>query len=70
MNRENDDGAVMSQDKIEKKKPATKKRVYEKPEIETEDLLTFGALCNGAATGGRKASTGAPNFCNSKKLTS
>ena len=54
----------------EKKVPSTKKRPYEKPEIESEDLLTFGALCNGSASGGRKASTGGPDFCNAKKLTS
>ena len=51
-------------------KNSPKKRPYVKPEIETEELLTFGALCNGTSGGGRKAATGAPNFCNSKKLTS
>ncbi|MBK25440.1 MAG: hypothetical protein CME70_15705 [Halobacteriovorax sp.] len=61
----------MSKDKEEDlKKPTVKKRPYEKPEVESEELLTFGALCNGSASGGRKASTGGPNFCNSKKLTS
>lgn len=49
---------------------SVKKKPYEKPEIESEELLTFGALCNGAAGGGRKASTGGPSFCNAKKLTS
>lgn len=61
---------MSKEDSQEKKIPTTKKRPYVKPEIESEDLLTFGALCNGSAAGGRKASTGAPNFCNSKKLTS
>lgn len=61
----------MSKENNSKQKvPTTKKKPYEKPEVESEDLLTFGALCNGTAAGGRKASTGAPNFCNSKKLTS
>ena len=53
-----------------KKVTSIKKRPYERPEIETEELLTFGALCNGTASGGRKAATGAPTFCNAKKLTS
>lgn len=53
-----------------KKEGVVKKKPYEKPEIESEELLTFGALCNGATSGGRKASTGGPNFCNAKKLTS
>lgn len=56
--------------KQEEHKKPLKKRPYVKPEIESEDLLTYGALCNGSTNGGRKASTGAPNFCNSKKLTS
>jgi hypothetical protein len=28
------------------------------------------AICNGVAGGGRKASTGSPNFCSSSKLKS
>lgn len=47
-----------------------KKRKYKKPKITSEPLVAFGAVCNGAATGGRKESTGAPNFCNSNKLLS
>ncbi len=43
---------------------------YQKPEIKTEPLTTVAALCNGSATGGRKATTGAPNFCQVAKLKS
>jgi hypothetical protein len=46
------------------------KKKYEKPQIKSESLMTFGALCNGSLSGGRKQSTGAPNFCNSGKLLS
>ncbi|MBY0315001.1 MAG: hypothetical protein K2Q26_05750 [Bdellovibrionales bacterium] len=49
------------------KKPVKK---YKKPQVKSESLMTFGALCNGSAVGGRKQSTGAPNFCNSGKLLS
>jgi hypothetical protein len=57
---------------MEEKKSKTEKKVknYEKPTCKTESLMTFGALCNGSVTGGRKQSTGAPNFCNSGKLLS
>lgn len=47
-----------------------KKKKYEKPSKKSENLMTFGALCNGSVSGGRKQSTGAPNFCNSGKLLS
>ncbi|MBT3583362.1 MAG: hypothetical protein HN509_00535 [Halobacteriovoraceae bacterium] len=53
-----------------KKDETTKKKVYQKPTIETESLMVFGAVCNGNAKGGRKASTGAPQFCNGNKLNS
>lgn len=46
------------------------KKPYTKPEIHSESLMAFGALCNGTVTAGRKASTGAPNFCNATKLLS
>lgn len=49
---------------------AKHKKKYEKPSKKTENLMTFGALCNGVISGGRKQSTGAPNFCNSGKLLS
>ena len=60
----------MDTDDKKKEDIPVKKKAYEKPMIESEELLTFGALCNGAAGGGRKASTGGPSFCNAKKLTS
>lgn len=47
-----------------------KKKKYVKPEIISEDLNVFGASCNGSLSGGRKSSTGAPNFCNANKLNS
>lgn len=43
---------------------------YETPEVVTEDLMTFGALCNGSKNGGRKSTTAAPNFCNANRLLS
>jgi hypothetical protein len=46
------------------------KKKYVKPEIVSEDLNVFGASCNGSLSGGRKASTGAPNFCNASRLNS
>ncbi len=48
----------------------SEKRAYTKPQIQTEELITFGAACNGMAVGGRKASTGAPNFCQANRLLS
>ncbi|MBT4761729.1 MAG: hypothetical protein HOO06_08550 [Bdellovibrionaceae bacterium] len=47
-----------------------KNETYEKPAVKTEELMTFGALCNGNAIGGRKASTASPDFCSSNKLLS
>ncbi|MCC6137141.1 MAG: hypothetical protein IT287_00790 [Bdellovibrionaceae bacterium] len=49
---------------------STIKKKYNKPTLKTENLMTFGALCNGTVSGQRKQSTGAPNFCNSSKLLS
>jgi len=43
---------------------------YQKPSIESEDLLAFAASCNGTANGSRKANVGAPNFCRSNRLNS
>ncbi len=54
----------------ENKKVSKKKRPYQKPTIVTEELMSFGALCNGTSTGGRKAAAGAPTFCNPSRLTS
>jgi len=49
------------------------KKNYVKPKIKSEKLLSYGALCGNkkqGTAGGRKASTGAPNFCNASKLLS
>jgi len=46
------------------------KKPYHSPKVNSEELIGFGALCNGVVTGGRKASTGAPNFCKSGRLLS
>ena len=54
----------------ENKKENLKKKEYVRPEITSEELMTFGAVCNGTNKGGRKATVGAPNFCNSSKLLS
>lgn len=47
-----------------------KKKKYISPEIITEELLAFGAVCNGTSNGGRKDSTGAPQFCNATRIFS
>lgn len=55
------------------KKPETndkEKKPYKKPELVSEKLNVYGATCNGTTSGGRKASTGAPAFCNNKRLNS
>lgn len=51
------------------KKPKPKKK-YIKPQLKKETIMTFGALCNGMASGGRKTTAGAPDFCNAGKLLS
>lgn len=64
------DGEFPMQDSKEtdaKKKP---KRKYIKPDIQSEKLNSYGALCNGTTGGGRKASTTAPAFCNATKRNS
>lgn len=48
----------------------TKKKKHIEPKIKSEKLLSFGALCNGKTSGGRKAAAGAPNFCSASKLLS
>lgn len=55
-------------DNEKNKKP--KKKKYKKPELKSEKVMAFGAGCNGMATGGRKATAGAPDFCNTMKLLS
>lgn len=47
-----------------------KKKKYIKPEIKSENLMSFGAVCNGMQTGGRKSSAGPPDFCSASKLLS
>jgi len=50
-----------------------KKLIYEKPEIESEDLTSFGAVCNGTsgpAAGRRKSSTGRPERCKASRINS
>ena len=47
-----------------------KKKKYESPSIETEELTTYGAACNSTRRGGRKASTGEVPPCNPARLTS
>lgn len=49
------------------KKP---KKPYAKPTVRTEPLTAVAAVCNGLASGGRKAATGSPNFCSSSLLKS
>ncbi len=57
-----------------KKTPKTNltksKKKYQPPKVTSEQLTVYGAICNGMSGGGRKASTGSPNFCNSTKLRS
>lgn len=57
----------MKKDSLSKSKS---KQKYSKPAVKTESLTAVAAVCNGAGGGGRKASTGAPGFCNSGKLKS
>ena len=40
---------------------------YIRPEIESEDLMVFAAVCNGTQSGGRKANA---VDCNQRKLNS
>lgn len=63
-------GAKMSNKKQNKDNEKPLKKKYVKPEIVSEDLVSFGAVCNGTTNGNRKASTGSPNFCNSRRLNS
>ena len=52
------------------KNKSKKRKEYKKPKLISEKLNAYGALCNGSTSGGRKASTGAPSFCNSRRLNS
>ncbi len=62
----------MNDSKEEKSKVTPLKRIYETPKITTEELLTFGAVCNGTTSGGRKetSSPSPPPACNSSRLKS
>lgn len=53
-----------------KKTENAKKRIYKKPKIQSEKLNSYGAVCNGTTTGGRKASALSPAFCNAARLNS
>lgn len=55
---------------VERKSSPVLPEKYQKPLIESEDLLAFAASCNGTSNGGRKANVGAPNFCRSNRLNS
>lgn len=46
------------------------RKPYQSPEITTETIETFGAVCNGTTAGQRKDDTGAPFFCRSNRLNS
>lgn len=46
------------------------KRSYSKPDLESEKLNTYGAVCNGTFNGGRKASTAPPAACRANRLNS
>lgn len=61
---------MVSDDKKRTESEKPKKLSYHRPEIKTEPLTTVAALCNGVVGGGRKASTGAPDFCQTAKLKS
>ena len=58
-----DKKSLNSEKSIQKKK-------YEKPEIITEGLNTYGAVCNGTTKGGRKSTTAPPTPCNANRLNS
>ncbi|MCP4912110.1 MAG: hypothetical protein GY909_03235 [Oligoflexia bacterium] len=64
-----DKNAKKTKNELEKDVKICKKK-YTKPAIFSEDLMTFGALCNGTATGGRKATPGPPSFCNASRINS
>jgi len=59
----------MSEKDHQKKKPAPKKK-YQKPTVQSEKMITFGALCSGMKVGGRKTTAGTPDFCAASKLLS
>jgi hypothetical protein len=56
--------------KIQSKSESQKKRSYVKPQIQSEKLNSYGAVCNGTTIAGRKASSSGPAFCNAARLNS
>jgi hypothetical protein len=61
----------IDQEKTKKNKLENgKKRNYIKPKIQSEKLNSYGALCNGTTTGGRKSTVTGPSFCNAGRLNS
>ena len=46
------------------------KKAYIKPQVISEKLNSYGAICNGTTTGGRKSSSAGPAFCNASRLNS
>lgn len=61
-NKESQNDGLNSESKEKKK--------YIKPEVISEEIMAYGAVCNGQSRGGRKASVGAPDFCNTNRLQS
>lgn len=62
--------ASNSKNKINDKSKDRPKKKYVKPEIRSEKLMTFGAICNGSPGGGRKSTAGSPDFCAASRLMS
>jgi hypothetical protein len=61
----------MTDKEKDNKKPAGDiKKTYIKPQIISEKLNSYGAICNATTTGGRKASSTGPAFCNASRLNS
>jgi hypothetical protein len=64
-------GAIFMDKKEESQtKNIIQKKKYIKPQIQSEKLNSYGAVCNGTTVGGRKASSSGPAFCNAARLMS
>ena len=59
-----DDKKKLKEDKQVEKKV---RKHYIRPEVESEDLMVFAAVCNGTVSGGRKSNAA---DCNSRKINS
>jgi hypothetical protein len=59
-----------SNDKASHENQINSESDYVAPDFISEELMAFGALCNGTRSGGRKTAVGAPNFCNANKINS